>query len=219
MNIVFLGPPGSGKGTQSLVLERQYNLLKISTGDLLRKEVSKETEIGEKIKNIINSGSYAPDEIVISILKNEIIANYNTKGFILDGFPRTLTQAIALDELLEKLNKKINVVLALKLDQHFLLERISTRFSCLDCGAAYNEKFKNTRINGVCDECQGTNFACRKDDNVETVSQRLKIYSNEVAPLIEYYHKKQVLYEIDANAEIDVVNKKIKLIVDSSLIG
>jgi adenylate kinase len=220
MNIVFLGPPGSGKGTQALMLEKQYNLVKISTGDLLRKEISNETEIGNKIKTIINSGSYAPDEIVIEILNNEIIAHNNSsKGFILDGFPRTLKQATALDLLLEKLDKKIEIVLALKLDQQFLIDRISGRFSCLDCGAAYNEKFKNTRISGICDECGGSNFACRKDDNIETVSQRLKIYHHEVAPLVDYYNKKQVLYEVDGNAEIDVVNKKIKLIVESSLIG
>jgi adenylate kinase len=215
MNLIFLGPPGSGKGTQSLMLEKLLNVPKVSTGEILRKAVDDQTEIGLKIGSIIESGAFVSDDIVIDMLSQKLNNSDCSNGFILDGFPRTIEQAKALDVLLAKINKKIDAVLELKVDEQVLIDRISGRFSCADCGAAYNEKSNSPKVAGICDQCGSKNFICRKDDNVETVANRLKIYRDQTSKLLPYYKDKGILYSVDGVADIKIVSEQIKLIVQS----
>jgi adenylate kinase len=199
MNLIFLGPPGSGKGTQSLMLEKLLNVPKVSTGEILRKAVDDQTEIGLKIGSIIESGAFVSDDIVIDMLSQKLNNSDCSNGFILDGFPRTIEQAKALDVLLAKINKKIDAVLELKVDEQVLIDRIAGRFSCA----------------GICDQCGSKNFICRKDDNVETVANRLKIYRDQTSKLLPYYKDKGILYSVDGVADIKIVSEQIKLIVQS----
>lgn len=213
MNLIFLGAPGSGKGTQAEIIERDLKLCKLSTGDMLRAAVKAGTEVGKRAEAVMQAGGLVSDDIVIGIIADKITQPECKNGFILDGFPRTIAQAEALDEMLDKNGMKINKVVELAVDEKILVERISGRFSCAKCGAGYHDKFKKPKREGHCDVCDGTEFARRKDDNAETVTERLKAYNNQTAPLKPYYDKKGKLVRIDAMQEIDKVTKELEKVI------
>lgn len=205
INVIFLGPPGSGKGTQATMLAAELKIPTISTGEVLRKEVELQSEIGKLAKSYMNSGSLVPDEVVVSIIKNRITQGDCQSGFILDGFPRNMNQAIALDLMLESLSKKISVVFNFEIGEDVLIKRIAGRFSCKKCGAVYNRYFKQPKTEGVCDNCESDQFESRADDNESTVKNRLKVYHDSTAELIGYYKKKNLLCSIDAIKSVPLV--------------
>jgi adenylate kinase len=197
-NIIFLGAPGSGKGTQAEMLAKELKIPAISTGDALRKEVEVESEIGKLAKSYMESGKLVPDEVVIGIIKNRIAQKDCVAGFILDGFPRNVNQAISLNEMLASLAKKIDLVFNFDVSEETLIKRISGRFSCKDCGSVYNRYFKLPTKEGVCDNCGSTHFHSRSDDNEATVKNRLKVYHESTFALIEFYQKNNLLVSIAA---------------------
>ncbi len=205
INIIFLGPPGSGKGTQAAELAKTLSIPTISTGDALRKEVDMGSEIGLLAKSHMNSGGLVPDEVVVGIIKNRIAQKDCSDGFILDGFPRNMNQALVLDAMMLSLNKKIDIVFNFEVSEDILIKRISGRFSCKKCGAVYNRYFKQTRIDNVCDNCESDQFESRADDNESTVKNRLLVYRNSTAELIGYYEKKNLLCSIDAVKSVPLV--------------
>ena len=208
MNIIFLGPPGAGKGTQAKVLVEKYVIPQISTGDMLREHVAKGTELGLKAKEYMEKGQLVPDEIILSMVKERLSQDDAQKGFILDGFPRTVAQAEALDKLLEEMGKKIEYVLALIVPDEELVTRLTGRRTCKNCGMMYHIKFKPPKVEGKCDACGGELYQ-RPDDNEETVRNRLKVYHEQTAPLIEYYRKKGVLFEVDGNKSIEEITQQL----------
>ncbi|MCC7259727.1 MAG: adenylate kinase [Alphaproteobacteria bacterium] len=213
MNLILLGPPGAGKGTQADVIAARLKLAKLSTGDMLRAAVAEGSELGKKVKDIMVSGALVPDDIIIAMIRDRIKQPDCKNGYILDGFPRTLAQAEALDGMLAKEGTALDHVIELAVDDAALIERISGRFSCAKCGAGYNDKSKPTRKTGVCDACAGTEFIRRKDDNAATVSERLKAYHAQTAPLLPYYRKKGNLAAVDGMADIKDVERQIAVIL------
>ncbi|WP_291366845.1 adenylate kinase [Acetobacter sp. UBA5411] len=209
MNIIFLGPPGAGKGTQSKRLEARYGIAQISTGDMLRAEVKAGSDVGREAKSLMDEGKLVPDTIIVSMLESRIQQPDCAKGFILDGFPRTVAQAEALDVVLARLSRKIDVVLMLEVDEDALADRIAGRFSCAKCGASYNDVSKPTQVADTCDLCGSHEFTRRADDNRETVASRLTAYRNETLPLLPYYEDKVMVAFIDGMAPIDEVSGQI----------
>lgn len=210
MNIIFLGAPGSGKGTQAAMLAKELVSPAISTGEVLRKEVERQSEIGKLAKSYMNSGQLVPDEVVVGIIKGRIAEPDCQKGFILDGFPRNMNQAIVLDEMLSSLNKKIEMVFNFEVGEEILIKRISGRFSCKGCGAVYNRYFKLPVKEGVCDNCGSDDFESRSDDNEATVKNRLKVYRESTFELIGYYEKKNLLLSVDAVKSAPLVFGELK---------
>jgi adenylate kinase len=208
MNIIFLGPPGAGKGTQAKILVEKYGIPQISTGDMLREHVAKGTELGLKAKEYMEKGQLVPDEIILGMVKERLSQADAQKGFILDGFPRTVAQAEALDKILEEMGKKIEFVLALIVPDEELVTRLTGRRTCKNCGMMYHIKFKPSKVEGKCDACGGELYQ-RADDNEETVRNRLKVYHEQTAPLIEYYRKKGVLFEVDGNKSIEEITQQL----------
>ena len=198
MNIIFLGAPGSGKGTQAAMLAKELNIPAISTGDALRKEVEQQSEIGKLAKSYMESGQLVPDEVVVGIIKNRITKADCAKGFILDGFPRNVSQAVTLESMLTSLSKKIDRVFNFEVSEDILIKRIAGRFSCKKCGSVYNRYFKLPAQEGVCDNCGSTEFESRSDDNEATVKNRLKVYHESTFALIEFYQKNNLLVSIRA---------------------
>ena len=209
MNLILLGPPGAGKGTQAKRLYDRHKLVQLSTGDMLRAEVASGSALGKQAKQVMEAGQLVSDAIVIGIIDKRIDAPDCKSGFVLDGFPRTEKQAIALDEMLTRKGKKIDGVIELAVDEDALVERISGRFACAKCGAGYHDKFQRPKKEGVCDVCGGTDFTRRKDDNAETVKARLKAYREQTAPILPYYKKKGLLQSVDGMADPDAVTKDI----------
>jgi adenylate kinase len=205
MIVILLGPPGAGKGTQAKALAARRGLIQLATGDLLRSAVAAGTEVGVKARPIMEKGLLVPDEIVIGIFAERIAQPDCRNGVILDGFPRTLAQASALDDVLKKKKLRLDAVIELKVDDEVLVERISGRFSCAKCNAGYHDTFKPTAVKGVCDVCQSTDFVRRKDDAPETVRARLLVYYRETSPLIGYYYCKGKLRTVDGMAPIEAV--------------
>jgi adenylate kinase len=215
MIIILLGPPGAGKGTQAKELAARRGLVQLATGDMLRAAVAVGTEIGVKAKSIMESGGLVPDEIVIGIVAERLEQPDCRNGVILDGFPRTLPQASALDAVLKKKRRTLGAVIELKVNDKALVERISGRFSCARCGEGYHDTFKLPKVSGVCDVCQGTEFIRRKDDAPETVRDRLLVYYRDTSPLLGYYYCKGNLRMVDGMAPIDEVSGAIAGILDS----
>lgn len=213
MKLILLGPPGAGKGTQAKRLYDKHKLVQLSTGDMLRAEVASGSELGRQAKQVMEAGQLVSDEIVIGIIDHRIDAPDCKSGFVLDGFPRTEKQAVALDEMLRKKGGKIDGVIELAVDEAALVERISGRFTCAKCGAGYHDKFQQPKKAGVCDVCGGTEFTRRKDDNAETVKARLAAYRQQTAPILPYYKAKGLLHRVDGMAGLDQVTKEIEAVL------
>ncbi len=213
MNLILLGPPGAGKGTQAKLLEERYGLAQVSTGDMLRAEVKSGSELGQKAKAIMERGELMPDSIMIAMLGARVAQPDASRGFILDGFPRTVPQAEALDVLLRETGMPLAHVIELQVDDAALVERISGRFTCAKCGEGYHDRFKACRIAGTCDKCGGTEFIRRADDNAATVGARLEAYHRQTAPLLPYYGAQGKLRVVDGMAEMAEVSRQIEAIL------
>ncbi|MFQ5958633.1 MAG: adenylate kinase [Alphaproteobacteria bacterium] len=216
MNLILLGPPGGGKGTQAKRIEQEYGVVQLSTGDMLRAAVAAGTEVGRKAKAVMEAGALVPDEIVVSIIAERIVEPDCAAGFILDGFPRTVAQAESLDRMLAEKGLRIDHVIEMQVDDKALIDRLSGRFSCAGCGAAYHDSFNRPRIEGVCDVCGGREFTRRRDDNAETVGARLEAYHDQTAPLLPYYRSRGALRSVDGMAEIDEVARQLRAVIDGS---
>ena len=209
MNLVLLGPPGAGKGTQANLLETSRSLVKLSTGDMLRAAVAAGTELGRKAGDIMERGQLVPDDLVIGLIAERIDAKTKGDGFILDGFPRTIAQAEALDRLFAERGKKLDRVIVMEVDDEALVERIAGRFACANCGEGYHDLYKLPKVEGVCDRCGATQFVRRKDDNEEVVRARLKAYHAQTEPLLDYYSKQGKVRTVDGMADIGTVAGEI----------
>ncbi len=209
MNLILLGPPGAGKGPQAAELTARHGLVPLSTGDMLRAAVKAGSEVGKRAKEIMAKGGLVSDEIVIKIIKDRIAEPDCDQGFILDGFPRTLPQAAALEKLLKGMKRTLDAVIEFKVDDEILVERISGRFSCTKCGAGYHDLHKKTKTAGVCDACGSKDFTRRADDKAETVRTRLMAYYRETSPLIGYYFAKGKLTSVDGMGDIGTVARQI----------
>ena len=215
MRLILFGPPGCGKGTQASFINGKYDIPHLSTGDMLRAAVSTETEIGLKVKGIMEAGGLVPDDVVINIISERIDQSDCKKGFILDGFPRTVNQAEALEKMLEKKNILLDKVIEFRVNNIELVKRISGRFSCVNCGTNFNDHFKPTKRDNTCDTCGGSTFLRREDDNVETATSRLNTYDEGTAPLIPYYEDKGILVAIDGMQDIGSVSKIISEMLEN----
>ena len=211
--LILLGPPGAGKGTQARILEEDFGLVQLSTGDLLRAAVAAGTEAGLKAKAVMEAGALVSDDIVLAILRDRLEAPDVAKGIILDGFPRTDGQAQALDGLLAQAGQRVNAAISLEVEDEAMVGRVAGRYTCGTCGEGYHDEFKHPAQAGVCDKCGSTAFKRRADDNAETVRERLKAYHAQTAPLISYYDAKGVLERIDAMGDIASIRTSLGQIV------
>jgi adenylate kinase len=210
MNIILLGPPGAGKGTQARILVEEHDLVQLSTGDMLRAAKTSGTELGNKVAEVMARGDLVTDDIVIGLIAEQLDGEAGAKGLIFDGFPRTLAQADALEDLLDRKGKRLDAVVEMRVDDDALVERISGRFTCAECGEVYHDTTKPTKRDGVCDKCGATEFVRRADDNAESVRVRLAAYYRNTAPLIGYYHAKGKLRSVDGLGEVDDVARDIR---------
>ncbi len=220
VNIVLLGAAGCGKGTQSSLLANKFSLVAISTGDLLRKEVENKSEIGNKAATLMKEGNLVADELVAEMIKNRILQDDCKNGFILDGFPRNINQTKILDNMLESIGKKIDLVFEFQADQEILLKRITGRFSCKDCGEIYNRYFKDVTTPTICDKCGSKNFVNRLDDaKEEAIKNRFEIFNRSIKEMLDYYAKKDLIYSVDALKDVGFISNNMAAIVSSFLKG
>lgn len=215
MNIILIGPPGSGKGTQAEFLKNTYGIIHLSTGQMLRDEISKETDLGRKAKDMIDSGQFISDDLVIGMLNGTLSQPDYRVGVILDGFPRTVNQAVYLDSMLSELDRNIDHVIQIQVDEGVLMKRVTGRFYCAHCKANYNDYFKMPQEDGVCDTCGGTEFLRRPDDSQETLKTRLKKYQEETQPIIPYYMGKGILKTVDGAQPLEDVSRQISEIIEN----
>jgi adenylate kinase len=211
--IILLGPPGAGKGTQARMLEEDFGLIQLSTGDLLRAAVAQGTEAGRQARTVMEAGQLVSDDIVLAILKERMAQPDVAKGVILDGFPRTAGQAAALDKLLAAAGQRVTAAISLEVDDEAMVARVSGRYTCAACGEGYHDQFKQPAEAGVCDKCGGTGFKRRADDNAETVRERLTAYHAQTAPLIAHYDAQSVLERVPAMGSIDGIRAMLAGIV------
>jgi adenylate kinase len=214
MNLILLGPPGAGKGTQAKSIATKYGLVQLSTGDMLRAAVKAGTEVGLEARAIMERGDLVPDGIVVRVIAERIDQPDCKTGVIFDGFPRNLPQAAALDKMLKQKKRKLDAVIELKVDDKRLVERIVGRFTCATCGESYHDRFRRPKVRGVCDVCRGTEFTRRDDDTAETVTNRLMVYYRETSPLTGYYFCKGNLRSVDGMAPIEAVTHAIETLVE-----
>jgi len=214
MNLVLVGPPGAGKGTQAVRLQEAYEIPHISTGDMFRKAIKEETELGKKAKEYIDQGELVPDEVTIGIVRERLAQDDCQQGFILDGFPRTVNQADALNTILADMNTSLDAVINIKVSDAEVIDRLSGRRICKSCGASYHVKFNPPKVAGVCDECGGELYQ-REDDNSNTIQQRLNVYSEQTSPLINYYQELDLLRTVNGEDSLDNVFVEIKDLLDN----
>ena len=215
MILILLGPPGAGKGTQAKRLEESDGFLTLSTGDMLRQAVSEGTEIGCKAKAIMDAGELVSDDIIMAMIGERIDALDSGRGVILDGVPRTTGQAEMLDALLVERDRQVDRVVEIAIDDDLLVERITGRFTCAQCGAGYHDTFKQSEVEGVCDQCGSTEFTRRSDDTAETVKARLKAYHAETVPLVAYYQARDIVRSVDGAVSMDEVMGQIRAVAEA----
>jgi adenylate kinase len=216
VNLILLGPPGAGKGTQAKLLEDKKGFKQLSTGDMLRGAVAAGTEMGKKAKAVMDRGDLVSDDIVVSIIAERLDKPDVKKGFILDGFPRNQAQAEALDRMLDDKGLKLDAVIEMKVDDEALVKRLAGRYTCAKCGKGYHDEFEKPKKPGVCDVCGSTEFVRRADDNAKTVRDRLQIYNKQTAPLVDYYGRTGVLHKVNGMADIHVVTRLIEDVLERS---
>lgn len=204
MRVILLGPPGAGKGTQAKLISEKFSIPHISTGDIFRANIKEKTSLGIEAKRYIDNGQLVPDEVTIGIVKDRLTKDDCDNGFLLDGFPRTVAQAEALDEFLKGINKDLDVALLIKVPEEFILERMTGRRVCTSCGASYHIRFNPPKIEGKCDICDNE-LIQRKDDTEATVKERLEVYSKQTYPLINYYKDNGIISEVNGTESIDEV--------------
>lgn len=214
MNLILLGPPGAGKGTQAERLRKSHGLKQLSTGDMLRAQVASGSDLGSEAKSIIEAGKLVPDELVVRIVGDRLDQGDLGNGFILDGFPRTAEQARALDSMLATKGIPLDGVIEMMVDDDLLTERITGRYSCAKCSAGYHDKYKRPATPGICDECSSTDFRRRADDNEATVRQRLAEYHAQTAPIAAHYADEGKLRQVDGTASIDEVARQIEDVLE-----
>lgn len=213
MNIILLGPPGSGKGTQAKRLEEKFGIVQLSTGEMLRAEVASGSDIGKQAKDVMEAGGLVSDEMIIGMISGRVDHDDCKNGFILDGFPRTVPQAEALGEMLAEKSLKLDHVMELTVDDEAMVERICGRYTCTKCGAGYHDSFQKPSADGICDKCGSTEFTRRADDNEETVRSRLKAYHVQTAPISTFYAEIGILKQVDGMSAIDEVTRQLENIV------
>ena len=216
MNLILLGPPGAGKGTQAQRLQEHLGLIQLSTGDMLRAAITAGSEIGKKAKTIMDRGDLVSDDVMVKIISDRIDQPDCAKGFILDGFPRTTVQAEALDVMLHDKGLVLDHVIEMTVDDGILVDRISGRYTCAKCGEGYHDHFKKPKVADICDRCGSNEFKRRPDDRADTVKNRLDVYHAQTAPLLPYYRAKGALKSVDGMARIDEVGRQIDAILGLS---
>ncbi len=213
MKLILLGAPGAGKGTQAKRIEDRYGIVQLSTGDMLRAEVASGSEIGKTAKKLMDAGQLVPDDIIVNMISNRIDQDDCKKGFILDGFPRTVPQAEALEKMLSEKGLDLDHVIEIRVDDDAMVERICGRYSCAKCGAGFHDTFQKPKVDGVCDTCGGKEFIRRSDDNEETVRARLTAYHEKTSPIIEFFGKQGRAKTVDGMKSIDEVTEQLKEIL------
>lgn len=214
MNIILLGPPGAGKGTQARLLQDKRGMVQLSTGDMLRAAIKNGEPLGLEAKQIMDSGKLVPDDLMIRMIDARIDAPDCAKGFILDGFPRTVPQAEALDIMLAAKGKRLDAIIQLTVDEAMLIARVAGRYTCAKCGAGYHDRFKPTKMSGICDHCGSVEFTRRADDNAETMQTRLAAFAEQTAPILPYYSGKGLLKTVDGMAPMPQVFAGIEAVLN-----
>ena len=217
LRVVFLGPPGSGKGSQASGVVENYGVSHISTGDLLRAAVKAETDIGKQAAELMQEGSLVPDALVIQLIAEFLDDNDVSKGFLLDGFPRSLTQAEKLDEMLAERECPLDFVVHLEIEPESVVKRLSGRRTCSSCGRIYNIYFGPPKVEDRCDDCDNGELTMRADDNEESIRHRLSVYDNQTKPLLKYYEDQELLRTVDASGTVAQVQADIKAVIETEL--
>ena len=213
MNLILLGPPGAGKGTQAKRLAQTHGLVQLATGDMVRAAIASGSELGRRIKAIYDAGQLVPDDIIIQMIAERIGQPDSARGFILDGFPRTVPQAEALDAMLAERGQALDHVILIEVDEAALVDRIAGRFTCQGCGASYHERYRRPQVEGVCDVCGGTDLVHRADDRPEAVKTRFEVYRRQTEPILPYYRARGILRTVNGMADIDEVTRQIEALL------